>query len=251
MAADDASVREWIHALAEPTSAQAVLDIGCGTGADLAGLRRLTAPGTRLVGVDSSGEKLEAARAALPHDPGLELCRHDVATGLPFEASSFDRAISVNLLECVPDKLALLAEVHRVLQPDGKVVFAHWDWDSVLVDGEDKGRVRRIVHAFADWKQKWMADADGWMGRRLWRTFQRSGLFTGEVHAFVHSSTRYEAGTYGWEHIQILASLGRRGLVPEADAAAFTADVEALARDDQYFFSLTMYAYVGSPVKAR
>jgi SAM-dependent methyltransferase len=153
--------------------------------------------------------------------------------------------LSVNLLECIPDKQALLREVHRVLAPGGTVVFAHWDWDSQLIDGADKALVRRIVHAFGDWKQAWMADADAWMGRRLWRTFQESGRFDGRVHPVVHTSTRFAPGTYGHDAVEGFRALVRRGLLAPDEYDAFRRAVEELAAADQYLYAITMFVYAG------
>lgn len=249
MTADDiALVRQFIYSLTDPDAAFSILDLGCGKGVELVELASRIPASARLSGLDVSDTSIEAARQATADDPRVSLAVYDVTHELPFDRGSFDRVLSVNLLECIPDKHSLLKEVHRVLTPGGKVVFAHWDWDSVLVDGDDKGLVRKIVHAFADWKQKWMADADGWMGRRLWRTFQQSGLFSGRVHPFVYMSTRFEPGTYGFEHIKSFGALVRRGLVSQEELDAFTAAIERLAAHDQYCFSLTMYVYVGQPL---
>lgn len=244
---DAAPVREFIFALCEPASARHVLDLGCGDGTEVVQLAAHAPRDTRFVGLDRSPASIAGARRAAAGDARLDFSILDVAAGLPFEAGAFDRVLSVNLLECVPDKDALVREVHRVLAPGGTLVFAHWDWDSVAIDADDKALVRKLVHAFADWKQAWMSDADGWMGRRLWRIFQRSGLFDGEVHPFVYTSTRYEPGTYGRDHIDVLSGLARRGHATAREIRLLRAQVEDRARRDEYFFSLNMYVYVGRP----
>lgn len=245
MASDDAVVRDFIDSLLDPQGASAILDVGCGRGGDLLRIARLAVPGTRLVGVDASEAGIEEARRAAAGDPRCSFLAHDVAAGLPFGDGEFDRVLSVNLLECIPDRQRLLREAHRVLAPEGKVVFAHWDWDSQLVDGGDKALVRRIVHAFGDWKQAWMADADAWMGRRLWRTFQESGLFKGSVHPFVLTSTRFEPGTYGYESVEGFRALVRRGMLAPEEYDAFRRDVEELAAADRYFHAITLFVYAG------
>lgn len=170
--------------------------------------------------------------------------------GMPFGDGEFDRVLSVNLLETIPEKNALLAEVHRVLRGEGRIVFAHYDWDSQLLDGDDKALVRKVVHAFSDWKQRWMADADGWMGRRLWRTFQQTGLFTGSVHTLVHTSTRFAPGSYGWERVQDFRSLVERGMIRAEEYERLHSALEELASREQYFYATTMFVYVGRRIES-
>lgn len=249
MVSSSGELREFVHSLLDPASASTVLDIGCGHGEDLRRIGMLAPRETRLVGIDASEASIAAARRATADDPRCSFRTHDVAEGLPFGDAEFDRVLSVNLLECIPDKQRLLREVHRVLAPGGLVVFAHCDWDSQMIDGADKDLVRTIVHAFADWRQAWMADADAWMGRRLWRTFQASGLFQGRVHPRVLTETRFEPGTYGFDAIESFRSLVRRGRLTAREYDAFRRAIEEMAAADQYFYSITMLAYVGRKLR--
>lgn len=240
------SVHDHVLSLLDGSTASAILDIGCGQGDHLRMLARKVSSSTRLVGIDSSAEAIGSAREATEGDPRFTFLVHDLTEGIPFEDGAFDRILSVNLIEAIKDKEALLGEVHRVLSPKGRIVVSHFDWDSQLYDGEDKALVRRLVHAFADWKQKWMADADGWMGRRLWRTFQQEGLFTGYVDAYACTSTCFEPGHYGWERSQDFASMVKRGLITAEEYERFVRSLEELARRNAYFYAITMFSYVGT-----
>ena len=232
--------------LLDASGTSTVLDLGCGRGVHLQILARRLPETARLVGIDSSEDSIEAARAATRGDPRFVFLLHDVAEGLPFEDAAFDRVLSMNVLEAIVDKATLLRHVGRVLAPGGRLVVSHFDWDSQLYDGVDKALVRKVVHAFADWKQKWMADADGWMGRRLWRTFQETGLFTGHVDAYVHTSTRFEPGDYGWQRSQDFGSMVKRGMITAEEYERFIAALEELARRNQYFYAITIFSYVGT-----
>jgi ubiquinone/menaquinone biosynthesis C-methylase UbiE len=243
---DSEGVHDHLLSLLDVSRASAVLDVGCGRGKHLQMLARQVSKSTRLVGIDSSGDAIEAARAATKGDPRFSFLVHDLVEGIPFEDGAFDRVLSVNVIEAIPDKNALLNEVRRVLRPSGRTVVSHFDWDSQLYDGVDKALIRRVVHAFADWKQKWMVDADGWMGRRLWRTFQQAGHFTGYMDAYVHMSTFFEPGQYGWERSQDFRSMVKRGMITAEEYDRFVHSLEDLASRNEYFYAITMFSYVGT-----
>ena len=90
----------------------AVLDLGCGAGM-LALLKR---KGVTLTGVDLSEECALASRRN-----GYDLTCAAELTRLPFEDDSFDYVVSLDVLGHVEfrDKDAVLAEVARVLRPEG------------------------------------------------------------------------------------------------------------------------------------
>jgi ubiquinone/menaquinone biosynthesis C-methylase UbiE len=201
---------------------------------------------SELYGLDSMEHSIAAARENYGRDSRLNFSCVDFSRGIPFEDEKFDLVFSNNMLECMMDKQALLREIFRVLKPGGQVVCAHYDWDSQLIDGNDKALVRRIVQTFNDWKQDWMSDIDAWMGRRLWRTFQESGLFThGRVETFVLTNTEFAEPYYGHMMIHDFQALVRRKMITGDEYQKFLTDIQELDRQGQYFYSITMYIYVG------
>jgi hypothetical protein len=114
-----------------------------------------------------------------------------------------------------------------------------------LINGIDKQLVRKILHAFSDWKQPWMKDCDPWMGRRLWGAFSRSGLFDGAIRSYVLTNTDYAPEYYGFQRIQDMEALVRHGMVPQQDYDRFIEEIRNLAKAGEYFYSITMYVYTG------
>ena len=243
---DVLEMRNYIYSLMELDDVQSVLDIGCGKGYDLHRIGEMLGPDARLVGIDSMPKQIDAAKSEIGDDPRFEFQVADVSAGLPFGNADFDLVYSRDLLECIPDKDSLTKEVHRVLKPGGQVVFAHWDWDSQVIDGNDKDLVRKIVHTFGDWKQAWMADCDSWMGRRLWRVFNRSGLFSGKVCPYVVTNTEFAPGYRGYETIKGFSALVRRGMVLQEEYDRFYQDIQDLAEKGEYFYAVATYIFVGN-----
>jgi ubiquinone/menaquinone biosynthesis C-methylase UbiE len=87
------------------------LDLGTGTGRNLSWL----GPGARAVALDPHPQNLAAARRRAPHVP-LVRAR---AEALPFRDGAFDTVLSGLVFCSVDDVPAGLAEVRRVLRPDG------------------------------------------------------------------------------------------------------------------------------------
>jgi ubiquinone/menaquinone biosynthesis C-methylase UbiE len=99
-----------------------VLDLGCGTGRLL---KRLATqiPDLEGTGLDLSGEMLHQARLASRHYPQLRPRLRFVqgnAEALPFADQQFDAVFSTMSFLHYPHPLPVLAEVRRVLRPQGR-----------------------------------------------------------------------------------------------------------------------------------
>lgn len=238
--------RDWLLSFIHLPPGGTAVDLGCGTGGDLLALAARTGdPAARFVGLDASEASVAKAAAAAAGDARVGFRREHLGGVLPLADSSVDAVYSHNLLECLADRDGFAREAARILRPGGTAVIAHWDFDSQILDATDKDAVRRLVHAFADFKQGWMEHADGWMGRRLWGVFAATELFEGAVHARVMTNTTYAEPWYGHARIQDFAGLVRKGLASAKDHASVLRDVERLGREGRYFYSITGYAYVG------
>ena len=102
-----------------------ILDVGCGTGALTLSVAA-HAPSTSIVGVDRSTPYVDFARAHFAGDR-IRFEEGD-ALALPFPEASFDRTLSLLILNFVPDPPKALAEMRRVTRPGGTVAAAVWDY---------------------------------------------------------------------------------------------------------------------------
>ncbi len=115
------------------------LDVGCGTGRLLAFLHDAW-PGLRLAGVDLSAPYLAEARRLVGRTARVKL-DEAAAEALPFDDASLDLVVSSFLMHELPRKIRLqvIAEMTRVVKPDGLVVLVDSiqkgdrpDWDGLL-----------------------------------------------------------------------------------------------------------------------
>lgn len=99
-----------------------LLDIGCGTGANLPMLASAAGREGRVTGIDFSPLALRFARDHLASLP-VTLLQGD-ALHLPFDDASFDVVTMLDVLEHLSDDRRSLQEVRRVLRPGGAYVFS-------------------------------------------------------------------------------------------------------------------------------
>jgi ubiquinone/menaquinone biosynthesis C-methylase UbiE len=114
------------------------LDLGCGTGF---GVKALSAAGWRVVAVDISADQLAVAAEEVE----AEFVRADAAR-LPFADAAFDAVVSVLTHTDFDDFAAVLAEVQRVLRPQGVFVYVGTHPCFVAPSVERAGNVTPILH---------------------------------------------------------------------------------------------------------
>ena len=129
-------------------SGQTILDLGCGTGSMTS---KLAERGDHkyIVGIDVSEVYINYARSC-NEDSRIQF---EVADGsaLPFEANTFDRAVSQLVLQFMPDPFPAVQEMCRVVKPGGLIAACVWDsyggmpslrllWDTAAALGFDEER---------------------------------------------------------------------------------------------------------------
>jgi ubiquinone/menaquinone biosynthesis C-methylase UbiE len=104
---------------------ETVLDIGCGAGFDTLIAANQVGPSGSVIAVDMTAAMLEKARRSA-REAGVANIdfREGYAEALPAADASVNVVISNGVINLCPDKMAVMAEVHRVLKPGGRVQIA-------------------------------------------------------------------------------------------------------------------------------
>lgn len=123
---------------------ETVLDLGSGGGIDAFLAAREVGSAGRVIGVDMTPEMIARARAnarkaGLPH---VEF-REGRLEALPVDNASVDAVTSNCVINLVPDKGRVFAEIARVLKPGGRLVIS-----DVVLDGRLPEPVEKDVYAY-------------------------------------------------------------------------------------------------------
>jgi SAM-dependent methyltransferase len=99
----------------------AILDVGCGRGGTVGALRQYFAVGP-ITAVDLSLGAVAFAGRRRRGSADRFLAAD--AQELPFRSASFDVVLNLESSHCYPDPLRFYAEVHRLLRPGGRFLYA-------------------------------------------------------------------------------------------------------------------------------
>lgn len=109
-----------------------VLEIGCGSGRYALSVAERF--GCQVLGMDINAAGIEncgqlSEKQNLSSRVQFACC--DVSAGLSAEAESFNAVFSTDVLCHIPNRAALLDEIHRVLKPGGRLLFS----DALIIGG--------------------------------------------------------------------------------------------------------------------
>jgi arsenite methyltransferase len=102
-----------------------VLDLGSGAGTDSLVAAQMVGQTGSVTGIDMTPEMLSKARSAAAEMGATNVqFIESEAEQLPFPDESFDVVISNGVIDLIPDKDAVFAELFRVLAPGGRMQIA-------------------------------------------------------------------------------------------------------------------------------
>jgi trans-aconitate methyltransferase len=208
-----------IFALLDPRPGERILDIGCGTGQLTA---RIAAAGAEVIGIDSSAEMLEKARANYPSIDFRQADARSFALGMRFDAVFSNAA-----LHWAPEAEDVIRCVAAALRPGGRFVaeFGGKGNTGCLVEEAAAAAAARGISVHNPWYFPSIGEYSALL--------ERNG-FEVRHAALVDRPTKLEDGEDGLR--RWMAMFGRPLLapVPEPQRGEFLNELEARLRPHYY-----------------
>jgi SAM-dependent methyltransferase len=151
------AIEDTMLDLATEVSGGRVLDMACGTGKNA---MRIAERGCYSVGAEASLEMIGVGRWVMPQSRARMV--RSIAEEVPFASAVFDRVICQGSLDHFADPHAFMREAARVIKPDGRVVIALANFESVSCRiGRAVDRVkRRLGRSRPPWRLYWQQPED-------------------------------------------------------------------------------------------
>lgn len=156
-----------------------ILMLGCGTGEEE---ELLSAEGTKLVGVDLSGESIRLAKESYPNHEFYEADMHDLSR---FMDNEFDFVYSSLVIHYSATPIKVFQEVARILKPGGQFLFSvghplRWGSEVVTVNGYISRLTGYTVEEDKDANSQVLVNVEDVKDR----VFGTYNTFTAQTHEF-------------------------------------------------------------------
>jgi len=125
-----------------------VLDVGCGIGGATFPLAEITGPNGLAAGVDISSAMIEAANGRRAGRAGIEF-QIGQAGAIPYPDHFFDAARCERVFLYLPDRLAAIREMKRVVKPGGTIVLLDTELDCTAVYSNKPALTRKMTSLVA------------------------------------------------------------------------------------------------------
>ena len=178
--------RSYDHLQLQP--GQSVLDVGCGPGIDTVAMSHFVGATGQVCGLDVDQTMLATAneRARQANVQGWVHHHHGDAYTLPFDQNLFDACRSERLFQHLREPANALAEMKRVIKPDGHIVVIDTDWGTLSVDAPAVALERYLARVQAEQRL-----TNGYAGRQLYRLFHQHDLHNLVIENFVLHTASY------------------------------------------------------------
>jgi ubiquinone/menaquinone biosynthesis C-methylase UbiE len=217
-----------------------ILDVGCGPGFYVSALLDVVGSTGMVIGIDISADMVAMATKRCESRPNVAFHQAS-ATKLPVEDSSFDAALSVQVLEFIDDVDAALAELHRALRPGGRLVVWDVDWSTVSWHSD---RPDRMSHVLRVWDNHL---SHPYLPRTLAPRLTSVGFEGIAFGAHAFTTIEYDQESYA---VSILPAIARyvagQDGITEDEAQSWASEQRALGENGRFFFTCLQFSFTAT-----
>lgn len=223
-----------------PEPGDRVLDLGCGPGFYVADILDRIGEGGSVTGVDMSHAMLEMTRRRVEGRSNAIVLEGE-ATRVPAEDASFDRAVSVQVLEYVTVVQDALAELLRLLRPGGRAVLWDIDWSTLSWHARDEERMSRMT---STWDRHLTHPT---LPRTLAAALRAEGFVDVQREGHVFASTSMDPETFGGFLPRMILQYAE-GLkdVDHQEATAWLDELRDLDARGEYSFAVVQFCFTAT-----
>ncbi|MFX1256028.1 MAG: methyltransferase domain-containing protein [Promethearchaeota archaeon] len=225
------------------SSAEKVLEIGCGLGNDALILIKHLKEGGKYLGVDVNPEYVEKANALFRNENLTDTACAETADAMtmPMMPNYYDIVMIVRVLEHLTDPASLLKRVFEMLKPGGELLCIEPDFATVSFNHPDIALTTRIMNSyFLDVLNY------GTAGSKLREWFVNAGFKIKEIKSSSHILLDYNFANLGlglertvWGYIV------KTGKATQEEATRFIEGLKQMSEKDIFFGTMTMITFVG------
>lgn len=221
----------------DPQPGNQVLDVGCGPGNQVLEISPAIEPNGHVIGVDQASSAIEIAvqRCAARSNVSFQL---GDALDLPLGDSIIDKAMSSQVFEYLDDVDRGVAEMFRVLKPEGHVLIHDTDWTTLAWHSSDDSRMKRIMK---HWDYHL---ANPRLPQTLASSLVRGGFVNVRTEAILQLETSYDPSSVSALIAGFVAGYVVTQGISQSEAEAWLDDLRTAEARGNYFFSLNEYIFI-------
>jgi ubiquinone/menaquinone biosynthesis C-methylase UbiE len=214
------------------------LDVGCGTGEEVAAIAKRVGNLGLAVGLDASTAMTSAAFSR--HRDTTSQFVVGSALDLPFGDETFDAVRTERTLQHVADPAAAVAEMARVLRPNGRLVAFEPDWETLVYSAPDE-ETSRAISAY-----RGGLNPSRTVGRHLVRLMAEVGVTPQHSAGRGVTVRSYEHAEYAFNIEASAEAAVQAGAVNRKRASAWIASLRAADADGGFLAAAMNILVLGS-----
>lgn len=214
-----------------------VLDVGCGMGLLTRDIALAVGQTGGVVGIDNSAAMLALAQQRCATFP--QVCfKEQSVTHLQEPSNHYDALTCTQLLLYLPDVVAAIKEMWRVLRPGGRIAIVETDWHGTLFNSDDQAFMRQL---FANWEA---SIPSPYLPGRLRGLLLGQGFTAVSVTAIPLINTSFLPDNYSasMAHFMTRTQVAA-GQITQAQADSWLAELQKRSDNGRYFFCVNRFLF--------